>query len=87
MTDGFDKSLEQCPVAKLLPAGCSIRRLDVLQDVPAHLYGTYDVVNVRLLLGRLGNDPVPALRNLIAMLSMGFPGILQGGSKLIQAGQ
>lgn len=71
--DGFDTSLEQCPVAELLPAGCSIRRLDILQDLPASLTEKYDVVHVRLLLGGLGDNPVPALRNLIAMLSMGFP--------------
>ena len=68
-------------MAELLPKGCSIRRLDILQDVPADLAGIYDVVNVRLLLGSLGEDPVPALRNLIAMLSMGFlfPDGLRGG--------
>ena len=65
-------------MAELLPAGCSIRRLDITRDLPVNLNETYDVVNVRLLLGGLGDDPVPALRNLIAMLSMGFPDNLAG---------
>lgn len=80
MIDGFDTSLEQCPVAELLPARCSVRKLDILRDLPANLKGTYDVVNVRLLLGGLGDDPVPALKNLIAMLSMSFlDGLRVGG--------
>ena len=65
-------------MTELLPKGCSIRRLDVLQDVPADLKGKYDVVNVRLILGGLGDDPVPALRNFIAMLSTSFPDVLRG---------
>lgn len=69
--DGFDKSLEQCPAAELLPKACSVRRLDVLQDLPADLNGEYDVINVRLIQGGLGDDPVPALRNFIAMLKPG----------------
>ena len=80
--DGFDMSLEQCPVTELLPAGCSVRRLDILRDVPADLKETYDVVNVRLLPGGLGADPAPALRNLIAMLSKGFSDELQDGNFL-----
>ena len=59
-------------MAELLPAGCSIHRLDILRDLPAEWTEMYDVVNVRLLMGGLGDDPVPALRNLIAMLSMAF---------------
>ena len=73
--DGFDKSLEQCPVVELLPKACSVRRLDILQDLPADLNGEYDVINVRLIQGGLGDDPVPALRNFIAMLSTNFPDV------------
>lgn len=70
--DGFDKSLEQCPPAELCPEGCSIRQLDILAEVPGDLKNIYDVINVRLIQGGLGDDPVPSLRNLIAMLSMPF---------------
>ena len=63
-------SLDQCPVAEMLPKGCSVRKVNILQDVPADLNGIYDIVHVRLLLGGLGDDPVPALKNFIAMLSM-----------------
>ena len=70
--DGVDKSLEQCPAAELLPTGCSIRTLDILQDLPVELHGTYDIINVRLIQGGLGDDPVPALRKITAMLSKGF---------------
>lgn len=70
--DGFDKSLEQCPPAELWPEGCSIRQLDILEELPQDLENMYDVVNVRLILGGLKNDPVPALKNMIAMLSKLF---------------
>ena len=66
-------------MAELVPAGCSIHRLDILRDLPADLIEMYDVVNVRLLMGGLGDDPVPALRNLVAMLSMAFLTTLRVG--------
>ena len=68
--DGLDISLEQCPAAEMLPKGCSIRKVNILQNVPADLIGIYDIIHVRLILGGLGDDPVPALKNFIAMLSM-----------------
>lgn len=71
--DGLDKSLEQCPPPELCPEGCSARQLDILGDVPEDLKNVYDIVNVRLIMGGLKDDPVPALRNLIAMLSMHSP--------------
>ena len=73
----MDLSLEQCPVTELLPKGCSTRKLDILQEVPADLNEIYDVINVRLILGGLKDDPVPALKNFITMLSMSFPDVLR----------
>jgi hypothetical protein len=70
--DGFDLSLQQCPPAELCPEGCSIRQLDILGEIPEDLENIYDVVNVRLIQGALKEDPVPALKNMMAMLSMFF---------------
>ena len=68
--DGFDISLVQCPPAELAPAGCSFRQLDVLSEIPDALKEVYDVVHLRLWLGVIHDDPVPTIRNLMAMLSM-----------------
>ncbi|MCJ1445375.1 MAG: hypothetical protein MMC23_005880 [Stictis urceolatum] len=69
--DGFDKSLQQCPPDELLPEGCSSRTLDILADLPEDVKGLYDIVNVTLLQGGLEDTPVPALRNMLAMLKPG----------------
>ena len=71
--DGFDKSLQQCPPDELLPEGCSSRTLDILADLPEDVKGLYDIVNVTLLQGGLEDTPVPALRNMLAMLSEYLP--------------
>ena len=47
--------------------GCTIRKLNIMKDVPEDLK---NVVHVRLILGALQQDPVPIFRNLKAMLSM-----------------
>ena len=54
-----------------LPDGCSLRELDMLKELPKELKDTYDVVNLRLFMAAIKDDnPIPVLKNLIAMLSM-----------------
>ena len=67
--DGFDKSLQQCPPAEICLKNCSMRQLDIVDNIPGDLENTYDIVNVRLIQGGFDQDPGPALRNLIKMLS------------------
>ena len=46
------------------------QQLDILRPVLEDLEGKYDFVHVRLLLRALVDYPVPALDNMIAMLSI-----------------
>ena len=72
--DGFDLSFAQCAPAELLPQGCSLRRLNILEDIPEDLRNSYDVVNMKLMIASLKNESmaVRALRNLVALLSRLF---------------
>lgn len=50
-----------------------MHKLDAFSTLPADLVGKYDIVHLRLFIVLIKhNDPVPLLRNLIAMLSKTF---------------
>lgn len=47
-----------------------MHKLDAFSPLPHDLLGKYDIVHLRLFIVLIkDNDPVPLLRNLIAMLS------------------
>lgn len=47
-----------------------MRHLDALGEMPEHLFGVYDVVQLRLFQVVVrDNDPGPLLRNVLKMLS------------------
>ena len=47
--DGFDILLKQTPPTELCPEGCTIRRLDIMEEFPERLRNTYGIVNERLI--------------------------------------
>ena len=72
---GFDISSEQFPKQAFLPSNVSLRALDVY-NVPSELHGRFDLIHLRMLgFGVRDNDPIPILRNLLALLKPG--GFLQ----------
>lgn len=49
-------------------------QLDILGEVPEHLVGVYDVIQLRLFQVVVkDNDPVPLLQNVLKMLSAFLP--------------
>ncbi|EFX02850.1 umta methyltransferase family protein [Grosmannia clavigera kw1407] len=67
-----DARIAEAPPTAWLPAGTSLRRWNVLEDVPDDLVGTFDYVHTRLLVLVVENkDPRPILRNLLRLLKPG----------------
>ena len=68
--DGFDISTEHWPAKEWLPSNVSLHLFDILENVPEHLVGRYDIVHLRaFVIVVRNNDPTGVLRNLIKMLS------------------
>ncbi|KAI4232071.1 MAG: hypothetical protein LQ349_005224 [Xanthoria aureola] len=73
--DGFDIDLSQLPPKEWLPSNVATHTLDVSSVLPPSLVGKYDIVHLRLFIAIVKhNDPVPILRNLVAMLTSIEPG-------------
>ena len=71
--DGFDISADQFPDKGWLPKNVTLNTLDSLSPLPDHLIGIYDVVHVGLVVTIIKNEnPVPLLKNVLAMLSTLF---------------
>ncbi|KAI3317738.1 S-adenosyl-L-methionine-dependent methyltransferase [Xylariaceae sp. AK1471] len=70
---GLDISLDAVPPAELLPHNVVFRVWDMLRDpVPEELVGSFDVINIRLMLYVLQEEDVPAtVDKLIQMLKTG----------------
>ncbi|KAF6232186.1 hypothetical protein HO173_009569 [Letharia columbiana] len=76
--DGFDIDISDCPPEQWLPRNVRMRHLDALGEIPEHLAGKYDIVQLRLFQVVVkDNDPGPLLRNMVKMLKPG--GHLQWG--------
>ena len=68
--DGFDIDISDCPPERWLPSNITMRYLDALGEIPSHLVGIYDIVQLRLFQVVVkNNDPGPLLRNMLKMLS------------------
>lgn len=68
--DGFDIDISDCPPEQWLPRNVRMRHLDALGEIPEHLAGKYDIVQLRLFQVVVkDNDPGPLLRNMVKMLS------------------
>ena len=68
--DGFDIDISDCPPEQWLPRNIKMRYLDALGEIPSHLVGIYDIVQLRLFQVVVkDNDPSPLLRNMLKMLS------------------
>ncbi|GIJ83008.1 hypothetical protein Asppvi_001525 [Aspergillus pseudoviridinutans] len=66
--DGLDISLDSGPPAEWLPKNATLRQLDIFDDVPPDLVGTYDIVHLRFfMLVVRESDPIPVIRKLLAM--------------------
>ena len=75
--DGFDISLDQCPVSQWLPPNIAMHTWNVFEDPPQELLQAFDVVHVRLITFIIkNNDPRPVLSNLHKILSMLFTALL-----------
>ncbi|RYP61548.1 hypothetical protein DL769_007648 [Monosporascus sp. CRB-8-3] len=68
---GFDVDINQVGPKEWLPNNLSIREWSVFDDVPEDLVGTFDIVNVRLIVFVIEEDPAPVLRNLTKLLKPG----------------
>lgn len=69
--DGFDIDIADCPPKEWLPSNVNVSVLDVYGEIPAHLEGLYDVIQLKLFQVVVkNNDPGPLLRNVMKMLSM-----------------
>ncbi|KAL2041837.1 hypothetical protein N7G274_005621 [Stereocaulon virgatum] len=76
--DGFDIDIADCPPKEWLPPNVRMHQLDIFKEIPEHLTGVYDVVQLRLFQVVVkDNDPVPLLQNVLKMLKPG--GYLQWG--------
>ncbi|KAI9037495.1 UMTA methyltransferase family protein [Aspergillus affinis] len=70
--DGIDIDMTQAPQPPWLPANVRLRSWNLFSPVPPDLRGKYDLVHVRLLVLVLsGVDPLPAIRNLLALVKPG----------------
>lgn len=68
--DGFDISAAQFPDKGWLPQNVTLSILDSLAPLPEHLVGKYDIVHIGLVVMLIkGENPVPLLKNVMAMLS------------------
>lgn len=68
--DGFDISAAQFPDKGWLPQNVTLSILDSLAPLPKHLVGKYDIVHIGLVVMLIkGENPVPLLKNVMAMLS------------------
>ena len=69
--DGFDIDIADCPPKEWLPPNVKMHTLDILSEIPQHLVGVYDIVQLRLFQVVVrDNDPVPLLKNSLKLLSM-----------------
>ena len=51
-----------------------MHQLDVFADIPEHLVGVYDIIQLRLFQVVVkDNDPLPLLKNVLKMLSAFLP--------------
>ena len=68
--DGFDISADQFPDRGWLPQNVTLSTLDSLAPLPEHLVGKYDIIHIGLVVMLIkGENPVPLLKNVMAMLS------------------
>ncbi|KAK8101519.1 S-adenosyl-L-methionine-dependent methyltransferase [Apiospora kogelbergensis] len=68
---GLDVDIGQVGPKEWLPENLSLRQWSVFDEPPADLAGTFDIVNVRLIVFVIDQDPVPVLRNLMKLLKPG----------------
>ena len=68
--DGFDIDIADCPPKEWLPPNVQMHQLDIFEEIPQHLVGIYDIIQLRLFQVVVrDNDPVPLLKNVLKMLS------------------
>ena len=69
--DGFDISTAQFPPKEWLPGNVSLNFLDIFEEIPEHLLGIYDVINIRYFACVVkNNQPALVIENVSKMLSM-----------------
>lgn len=85
---GFDISPDQFLPADSLPRNVTLGHGDFFQPVPAELRGTFDLVNIRLIIISLGPLEVwrRVLRNVVALLKPGGALCWTEGSFLVARG-
>ncbi|MCJ1225629.1 hypothetical protein MMC12_002278 [Toensbergia leucococca] len=70
--EGLDISLDQTPPTSWLPPNVSFHHFNIFHEIPEDLVEQYDIVHVRLLILVVqNNSPVPVLRQLLKLLSIG----------------
>lgn len=68
--DGFDVTDAQFPPREWLPSNVRLETWNVLESVPEHLVGQYDVVNIRYFALVVRKENLSnLLKNLISLLS------------------
>lgn len=66
--DGFDINLSQGPPPAWLPEAVSVSKLDIFQDPPGELVGTYDIVHVSLVVCFVNESQIKDVVRRLSML-------------------
>ncbi|OJJ67431.1 hypothetical protein ASPBRDRAFT_34279 [Aspergillus brasiliensis CBS 101740] len=68
--DGFDVSFDAAPLREWLPPNMTLQYWDIKKEVPEHLVGAYDLVNIRFFaVVLLASEIKHVLNNLSRLLS------------------
>ncbi|GKZ95222.1 hypothetical protein CBS147343_8460 [Aspergillus niger] len=74
--DGLDVSFDAAPLREWLPANVTLHHWNIKEEVPEHLVGAYDLVNIRFFAVVIRSSEIKdVLKNLIRLLKPG--GFLQ----------
>ncbi|KAK0635959.1 hypothetical protein B0T17DRAFT_650863 [Bombardia bombarda] len=74
---GLDCDISQVAPKEWLPENLTLREWSVFDDVPEDLAGKFDIMNIRLFILVISDDPRPVIQRLLKLLKPG--GYLQWG--------
>ncbi|KAI1822659.1 S-adenosyl-L-methionine-dependent methyltransferase [Xylaria intraflava] len=70
--DGYDINVNNFPAAAFIPESITLKKLDILSQLPKEILGTYDIVHIRAFQSIIVNqDVTPLLSAVLALLKPG----------------